>query len=218
MRRTVKPDIAFPFHQTHVHPRRNPPEPTPAFFWPLVSLLLSISVSLLCWAAYNALPEKSAGGEKHLRQTLLSSKFNPASAAARHVDIPELLPEPELDQPAAIAKVTGEPPLLPQPAMAMAMPWPITTQAPPSLPKAELVPVSEPVPPLVPPLLPPAIDLLPAALTAAPIVPDQVADVSPLIYRELTPGETPMLRNWKTLALCSLLTTTVFVQVPALRR
>jgi hypothetical protein len=212
-----KPDVPFPFHKTHVHPRQKAPDPAPAFFWPLVSFLLSISVSLLCWAAYNALPQKAAGGEKHLQQALLSSKFNPTSAAARRVDIPELLPEPALDRPAAIAKVSGEPPLLPQPAVAMAMPWPITPETPPNLPKAELAPVLEalPPPPLVPPLLPPSADLLPAGLTVAPVVPDQVADVSPLVYRELTPGDTPMLRNWKTLALCSLLTTTVFVQVPA---
>jgi hypothetical protein len=53
-----------------------------------------------------------------------------------------------------------------------------------------------------------------ASLTAPALLLEQAATY-PLVYRELTPGDTPMLRNWKTLAWCSLLTTTVFVQVPA---
>src|ERR1700730_4261293 len=75
----AKPDVPFPFHKTHVHPRPKAPEPVPAFFWPLVSFLLSVSVSLICWGAYNALPQKATGEENHLRQALSPPKFNPAS-------------------------------------------------------------------------------------------------------------------------------------------
>jgi hypothetical protein len=65
-----------------------------------------------------------------------------------------------------------------------------------------------------PPPWPPAIE--PAKLTVEepPLMPFQVADTNPLIYREPSPGDTPMLRNWQSLALCSLITTT-FVQVTA---
>ena len=214
----AKPDAPFPFHKTRVYPRPKAPEAVPAFFWPLVSFLLSVSVSLICWGAYNTLPQKELGGEKHLRQALPSSKFNPTKAEAGRVDIPELLPVPKLDEPAVIANVTGEPPLLTASARAVPLPGPLMALPPLELPRVELPlePAPAPPPPLEPPpLLPPTAQIRPANLTSPLVVPDQVADTNPLVYRELTPGDTPMLRNWKTLALCSLLTTTVFVQVPA---
>src|SRR5437763_12997336 len=86
---------SFPFHRTIWHPPRKAElEPVPTYFWPLVTLLFSVSVSLICWGAYDALPQMAAAGEKHLRQALLSSKVNPKSAGAPRVEVAELDPEP----------------------------------------------------------------------------------------------------------------------------
>src|SRR5256885_779637 len=83
------PAAPLPLHKTRLHP---PPKgrrrPVPTLFWPIVTFLLSVSVSLICWYAYSTLPPAAAAGEKHLRQAPISLKFNPTSAAAPVVDKP----------------------------------------------------------------------------------------------------------------------------------
>jgi len=199
----VKPETAFPLHKTHFHPPRKPePDPVPTFFWPVMMFLLSVSVSLICWGAYTSLPQMTIGGEKHLRQGHLSSKFNPNSAEVPVVEGPELLPEPEMDELTVIANATGEPPLLPPSTFEIALPRPMNIEPPPSLPS-------------LPP--PPPVAIEPAQLVVAEPFAMQVQNVAstPLVYRESTSGDTPMLRTWKTLALYSLLSTAVIVQIPA---
>lgn len=224
-----KPEASFSFPRTPIPRPRNPePDAVPTFFWPLVTVLLSISVALICWGAYNNLPQMASGGEKHLRPAHPSPKFNTTSAEAPDVQIPELLPEPELVELAVIANATGEPPLFQQPLVPPPLvpnpaPQPFAVEMPLVVPKVELpfglAPVPSPPPPVPEPMLPappPTVEIHPAKLAPLqpPELPVQVAPTNPLVYRESTSGETPMLRNWKTLALCSLMTTTVFVQVP----
>ena len=49
-----------PFHKTRVHPqRKSPRRAVPTLFWPVVTFLLSVSVPLLCWYAYNDLPQSA---------------------------------------------------------------------------------------------------------------------------------------------------------------
>src|ERR1700751_3476713 len=116
----AKPELPFPFHKTRLHPSpKAAPNGVPTLFWPALTFFLSISVSLICWAAYNALPQIAGAGEKHLRHAQFSSKFNATSAAAADVDIPELLPEPERDVPAVVHNITGEPLFLPPPDVDM---------------------------------------------------------------------------------------------------
>lgn len=261
------PAVSFPLRKTRVH-RSRPEErrTAPTFFFPLMMLLLTVAVALVCWDAYNALPQKKVDGEKHLRLFTISPKFNPTSAKAPQAALPELCPDLEFDEPAVAIKATAEPPLeLMPPAVALVAPRPLATEAPqipPALALAEppvalppvdlplvqapppvptppapvappppapvaLPPVPVPLPPapvaaaptsvplpMFPPLLPP-VAIQPAKLLPAEPPTVQVANTTPLVYRESTSGDTPMLRNWKTLALYSLLTTTVFVQVPA---
>jgi hypothetical protein len=226
------PASSFPFHKTHIHPtRKATPDPVPTFFWAVVTLLLSVSVALICWGAYNALPQTVSGGEKHLQHTPLSSKFNPTGAEASGVEVPELVPEPELEELAVVANGTGEPPLLPSlPPVESPAPKPMGTEPPPGLPKVDaslvsgasrsplvIVPVPVPPPPVVIPTVPPPVEVQPARLAdpAPPGFPFQVVDTNPLVYRESSFGDTPMMRNWKTLTLCSLMTTAIFVQTPA---
>jgi hypothetical protein len=57
---------------------------------------------------------------------------------------------------------------------------------------------------------------MPAAIEPVKLIPlVQAEDKEPLVYRDLPRGDTPMLGNWKTLALYSLMTATVVVQAPA---
>lgn len=224
----------FPFHSTRIHGAKWPnprPEPdvAPDFFWPALLFLLSVAVALVCWSAYDALPQARAGREKPLQLALNSPKFNATG--------PELLHMPELMELAVVANVTSEPPLLPPtvalfppvepphvtakadlptvpfglPAAPVAPPPPVVTPPAPPLPPVDPFPLP-PLPPVEAPkvLLPPTpIEVKPVA-PEPPVVPQ--TDNSPLVYRDSTSGDTPMLRNWKSLALFSL--TTVFVQVP----
>jgi hypothetical protein len=171
----------FPFHKTYYHPTRGAKADALAnVFWPIVMFLLSLSVSLICWGAYNALPQPAGAAEKDLRQVVVPPKFNPDSARVSLKKKAEPVAESELPARAQVS----EPPLLPPLPMSL-----------PALPPAEAITLT--------------------ALEPAPL-PTQITAVNPLVYRESTPGDTPMLRNWKTLALCSLLTSAVLVQAPVL--
>jgi hypothetical protein len=136
------------------------------------------------------------------------------------VQVPELLPEPERDAP-AVVHLIGEPLFVPPPMEEPPVRLPQADLVKVELPKVELplveVPlVLAPVPPPPPlPSPPPVIEPVNLTVPELPMDRVQMADVSPLVYRDTTPGDTPMLRNWKTLALCSLMTTTLVVQVPA---
>ncbi len=175
----------FPFHKTYYHPARGAKaDALASVFWPVALFLLSVSVSLICWGAYNALPRPALAGEKDLRQAVLPPKFNPDSARVPPTKKAEPIAESE---PTRTAKPISAPPLLP------ALPTP-----------AVLVPE-----------LPPADAITLTALEPPPL-PAQITATNPLVYRESTLGDTPMLRNWKTLALCSLFTSAVLVQAPAL--
>ena len=135
------------------------------------------------------------------------------------MELPELLPEPELVELTVVANGTGEPPLLPPPAIVLPLARPVLAEAPPpvppvdlpkaDLPKVDLPMVDLPVPPLPVAAVPPAVK--PQEL----VPPLPAEDTKILVYRALPPGDTPMLGNWKTLALYSLMTATVAVQVPA---
>ncbi len=182
------------------------------FVWPAGVLILSVTVSLICWLLYNTLPQMANAGGKHLRLALVSPKFNGNGEQAPRVHIPELLPEPQRDwSPVAVTVRTEQPPLLPPTIRHEA-----TRQLPAEpfgLPYGDLPLVlgTQPPPPPWPEAMPE--EIRPARLTALdfPPVVVQAAARGPLIYRDLPSGDTPMLRNWKTLALYSLLTTTVVV-------
>jgi hypothetical protein len=158
------------------------------YFWPATVLLVAVAVSLSCWAIYNLLP---GGAEKALRMAQIPPKFNHTSkevsaSKSAVAHKPEVLPEPRR---ITMAFASAEPPLFPPPLEA---------------------------PPLLPPLPPmdfqPARLIIPEPLAHAAHVPDSKV----LVYLEsTTTGDTPMLRTWKSLALYSLLTSTVYVQVPA---
>ncbi len=108
----ARPEGAFPFHKTRIHRQtRARAQAAPPAFWPAVTLLLSVAVSLICWGLYNALPQMAAAGEKHLRQTPFSSKFNPTSIEAPPAKPPEQCPELEFEHGPLLASATAEPPL-----------------------------------------------------------------------------------------------------------
>lgn len=111
------------------------------------------------------------------------------------------------------------PPAPPLPLTPPPVPEPV---APPVVPKPL---VAVPPPPLVmePPLPAPEVEELPmpAVVMGAPeplvAVQHQALEfpgTQPLVYSDAVLGDTPMLRNWKTLALCSFMTSALFVQTP----
>jgi hypothetical protein len=169
--------------------------PADSFFWPATLLLISVAVSLICWGIYNMLPQTARAGETPLRIAQFPPKFNHTSKEVSAVKKPEVLPEPRR---VVVAFASAEPPLFTLPM----------EEAPSPLPGL-------PPPPLLPPL--PPMDFQPTTL----MIPEpaqhsvQPPETKMLVYLESTSGDTPMLRNWKTLALYSLLTSTVYVQVPA---
>src|SRR5437016_13084538 len=90
-------------HKTRIHPQRTSRRRAgPTLFWPVATFLLSASVSLLCWYAYNDLPPTLAGAEKHLRQAEFSSKFNATSAEGPVAILPKPSPEPQPHVPAVV--------------------------------------------------------------------------------------------------------------------
>ncbi|MBI3410679.1 MAG: hypothetical protein HY040_20270 [Planctomycetes bacterium] len=212
-----------PFHPVRLHPPKRPTERSA--IPPGIAMILwsfgCLSLGLICWGAYQArIPQP----EKNLQSLAASHKFKAASA-----EEPELIapPSPEPIELVQNEITTPEPPLLPAlveppsvepPVVEPPVPLPPVVTPPVGkveLPKVELPPVMElPSPPQL--LEPPAV---------APTFPDhvqpvevrnvEVRDDTPLVYLPSNSGETPMLSNWKTLAVCSLLAATPFVAPPA---
>lgn len=152
--------------------------------WYTVLFVGCLALALMAWGAYSALP-RVANAEKPLHA---------------EQSVPKLNEE----------KGTGEPPLW-EPMQIAASPAPRPTEAEPPLltEKVELPapPVINDVPaPPLPPLPVPAKIESPEVAIAAPTLLDIAQLQKPPIFLDrANPGETPMIRTWKTLALYSLL-------------
>jgi hypothetical protein len=174
---------ALPFHRP---PARLLAPPTSDAWsantlWYTVLFAGCLALALMAWGAYSALP-RVANAEKPLHA---------------EQSVPKLKEE----------KGTGEPPLW-EPMQIAASPAPRPTEAEPPLltEKVELPapPVIDGVPaPPLPPL--PAPEPVKIAIAAPPLL--EIAQLQkPAIFLDrANPGETPMIRTWKTLALYSLL-------------
>jgi hypothetical protein len=143
-----------------------------------------------------------------LQWALLSSTFNEASAEAPLAEGAEPPVEPELlPEPTPVAREDSvEPPVAEAP-----LPPPPVIDLPPPAPMVVEAPKIEPPAPELPPLPPVAVPALVPVKLAVP----EIRDVSPLVFRDAQTGDTPMIRNWQTLALYSLMTSAVVLQAPA---
>jgi len=156
--------------------------------WYTVLFIGCLALALMAWGAYSALP-RSANAEKplHVEQSV-----------------------PKLKEVVG----TGEPPLA-EPMQIAASPTPRPTDAEPPLlfEKVDL-----PAPPVINDAPAPSLPVLPspepvkielpkvAIPPAAPPLLEFARLEKPAIFLDrANPGETPMIRNWKTLALYSLL-------------
>lgn len=151
----------------------------------------------------------------------------PASRNERETDkssLPVVLAKPDPIPANVIPAGIELPPEVPAPMM---LPSVIP---PPEIPPAELPRVESPkvkAPPQAEPkqegpapIEIPQISAPPPAIPpVAPVVAppeDEIQDEKILIFLPSHPGETPMMQNWKTLTVCSLLAATAFTPAPAL--
>lgn len=192
LRRTEgSPGTAFPFHPTRLHPtpRQVDRAAVPTGLWLSFLALGSAGLALLCWSVANLLP----GGdwEISLRDQARGSTLGAVKA------LRERPPEPPYEP--VVAEVRPAPPSPP------------VVPAPPP-PMLELPPVE--APPLVvvtPRLEPPPPEPVPVPVVALVPAPED-KDHYPLVFNQEPSGDTPMLRNWKMLALYSM--TVVVVTAP----
>jgi hypothetical protein len=204
-------DIVFTFHEAstnlkhalrpRVHIRRpawldrhaRPAGPQLAILTLL--LLVGLAFAVSCWGAsiWASAPPGIAGND--LRSEASSFKLNTTSAEVPPRP-PAAMPQKELDRqaqevqlPAAPPAPPPEPVALPEPPAPVPAPRPVVAELPVAVP----APPPEPevvLPPEPPRLLPPAVLEAPACMSI--YVPQR--------------GETPMMRNWKLLALPAVLT------------
>lgn len=194
---------AFPFHGTHIHRARlvTVDSEVPTWFWLTFLALGALALSLVCWGAYRSLSE-----EKFLR---VADKPSTLGLTGMQVA------SGRIGDPEPVRLALKEEPLVPPP------PFPVETPPPP-LPKVEptqdllLRPVPKvdagiELPPLVP-APPPPLDVTRPVVNLEAF---KEVDSNPLCYTRALPTEdTPMLRNWKMLALYSLTVVTFAQPVP----
>lgn len=220
---------SLPFHATRVHPgpRRSLWQP-PLPWWLLFLGVSGALLALLAWKVYEA-----RYSEKVLRAAVRGPKLGEVGARAQLSK--ESAPAPERVHQSL--KESAEPPVLPPVDVPPPPPPPPLETAPPVVappvvapvivdPPKELPPkVDLPPPVMVPPLgdEPPVVKAPPLEVPPPVIIPPPTENIlpaarlepaerdeQPLVFsRASDPGDTPMLRNWKTLALYSLTVVTL---------
>lgn len=186
------PGTTFPFHPTRLHPTPRQHERTavPAGLWLSFLALGSAGLALLCWTVAHL--NSDVDWEKSLRDHARASTLG--AVGARRTPSPEPRFEP------VVAEVRPDP--VPPP-MVPAPPPPVL-ELPPAAPPPVVVDLPRLDPPPPEPLSVPVVALLPAP---------EEKDQYPLVFSQENSGDTPMLRNWKMLALYSM--TVVVVAAPA---
>ncbi|GEM_PF-6265946 len=190
-------------------------------FWGTVVFLGCAGALLLAWGAYVGAPHRGntekllqaqqavpkLKGEATTAQALVAAPIQVASAepppmlvapAPMPVEFPAF-PMVELPPPPEPFKI--EPPPAPEPLK-------IETPMAPALPVKIETPAVFPPPPAPMKIEPPVVPPLPVEVVQ-PLLDQQ--QESPIFLGRANPGETPMIRTWKTLALYSLLAVTPVV-------
>jgi len=181
------------------------PMHVPRLFWLSILGLAVVTIAGTTWAASAILAKK--GSEKILRVDLLLPKLK-SSHGERKVDAFRMS-EPESSE-LAHPKERKVP--LPPIGVPTAIDHPLVKTEVPPMPVS--LPVSTQEPPRAPPLEPGLNLIKPIDLTPPPLV-DACGD--PVIYQQpCAPqrGDSPMMRNWKTLTMFSLLSVATYSYVP----
>ncbi|MCI0680952.1 MAG: hypothetical protein L0Y71_02510 [Gemmataceae bacterium] len=189
-----------------------------------------VAVMLMAWGAYSALPGPGLSrpglshhgkSEKSLRaaQTLPKLKVNVSADEPPLAEMTQVAalqppppPPPPVEAPAAVPLKIDTPPAIVAPMNPPIRPEPIEIPAvpipfPDGRGSADAAPMKLEPAPIPPPPSYPAAPVMAAPMpmveAAAPVVPAHQGPMILLGQGNL--GETPMIRNWKTLALYSLL-------------
>lgn len=180
-------------------------------FWCTVLFLGASALTLLAWGVFSGVP-RTGNTEKPLQAQLPAPKLKGDETGQESWQALPLPPVVAEQKPALASVELPAPPKSDLPGVPM--PEPVKVEPPAPMPlKAETpsapvkfdlpavateIAIPKPVPIPQPPVMPP----LPAVEIVAPL-PDQR---EPTIFLgRANPGETPMIRTWKTLALYSLL-------------
>ncbi|MFO0966690.1 MAG: hypothetical protein U0793_14045 [Gemmataceae bacterium] len=223
--------LPFPFHPARGPAPTSPePRPAPSGFWLAFLGLTGFALALVAWGAW-----RQVNAEKSLREGRLASTLDLVVAEAKkpaprletepippkHKEEPPLPAPPPVEPPPLVRTeaIIPPPPPLPEPPRKLEPPKIDVTPRIDVPAKIELPPVPPPML-VAPPVELPPVDLpvIPSVEAPKPVPPPAAApqevDEYPLVFtRASASGETPMLRNWKMLAVYSL--TVVVVSQPA---
>lgn len=183
---------------------RREPAWSASAFGATVLLLCGLAIALMAWGAFSALP-RLGNTEKLLRAQLPPPKLMEKAkrddfAGFRPIEVVEVNPPPVHAEPPAPMKFEL-PPVLPPPT-----PEPLKIELPAALPPPAPARIEPPAPPPTFTLSPPPVVPLPPITAVEAVLPLAPERHDPLVFIDRAqPGETPMIRTWKTLALYSLL-------------
>jgi hypothetical protein len=198
----LPPERSFPWQRQQLQANAPPPESGWSQFLRLTSLFLSlVAIILISWGASTVWFGSKVRGEFDLQKAALSPKLNPSSEKVAAV-----LPPPEVQPPPQV-----EVPKVEVPKVAAPMASPPSVEAPVPVLTPEVFRFEPPPVPASPVPVPmPAMVPLASAESSTPALLEQDFN-PPFLARELR-GDTPMIRNWKTLALLTV--TILYVNKP----
>jgi hypothetical protein len=176
----------------HLDRAKNPAqEPEPDLLWFAVMVIGSVSMGLMIWGAYSALPRFGA----------FRPPF-PADASARRVKVPnDVLGQWVHDHHPVHLESHGSPPA---PPLMAPMSHPVAPHA--MLPVAPM-PIAVPHPPLNLPVHDPRIHEPQAHVPIEPPLDPLPERKEPSVFLHANRGDTPMIRTWNELAKTTMLLT-----------